>query len=166
MLREVVIVRNTSDIIESYLKQIIELNDQGAVEIKRSEIALKFNCVPSQINYVINTRFTEERGYLVESKRGGGGYIRILRVQPHSQKELIEAMIMQIADEATQTMAEDYVYRLLDEEVITKREAKMILAATMRTTLTVPLPLRDQLRARVLRAVFVTLKYEQRKEGE
>lgn len=166
MLREVVIVRNTSDIIESYLKQIIELNDQGTVEIKRSEIALKFNCVPSQINYVINTRFTEERGYLVESKRGGGGYIRILRVQPHSQKELIEAMINQIADEATQTMAEDYVYRLLDEEVITKREAKMIIAATMRATLNVPLPLRDQLRARILSAVLVTLKYEQRKEGE
>ena len=166
MLREVVIVRNTSDIIESYLKQIIELNDQGTVEIKRSEIALKFNCVPPQINYVINTRFTEERGYLVESKRGGGGYIRILRVQPHSQKELIEAMINQIADDATQTMAEDYVYRLLDEEVITKREAKMILAATMRTTLNVPLPLRDQLRARVLSSVLVTLKYEQRKEGE
>ena len=66
-------MRNISDIIESYLKQIIEMNEQGLAEIKRSEIALKFNCVPSQINYVINTRFTEERGYLVESKRGGGG---------------------------------------------------------------------------------------------
>ena len=156
--------KSISDIIEEYLKQI--LGESSQIEIRRSEIANHFDVVPSQINYVIKTRFTIQHGYLVQSKRGGGGYIRILRVQPHSQKELIEAMITQIADEATQTMAEDYVYRLLDEEVITKREAKMILAATMRTTLNVPLPLRDQLRARVLSSVLVTLKYEQRKEGE
>jgi len=65
-------VRNISDIIENYLKQVLEMSDQDNVEIKRSEIADRFQCVPSQINYVINTRFTIERGYLVESKRGGG----------------------------------------------------------------------------------------------
>lgn len=63
-------MRNISDIIEKYLKQVLELSERDLVEIKRSEIADKFQCVPSQINYVINTRFTIERGYIVESKRG------------------------------------------------------------------------------------------------
>lgn len=73
-------MRNISDIIEEYLKEIMQRNDKQIIEIKRSEIADQFECVPSQINYVINTRFTLEKGYLVESKRGGGGYIRISRV--------------------------------------------------------------------------------------
>ncbi|GGG28945.1 transcriptional regulator [Lysinibacillus alkalisoli] len=157
-------MRNVSDIIENYLKRILEAEGQGHVEIKRSEIADKFKCVPSQINYVINTRFTEERGYMVESKRGGGGYIRIVRVQPHSQFDLIQAMIEQTTDQLTQTRAEDFIYRLIDEAVMTKREAKMVLAAINRTTLNVPLPLRDELRARILRAILMTIKYE--KEGD
>lgn len=66
---------NTSDLIEAYLKKILE--DSETIEIRRAEMANLFNCVPSQINYVINTRFTIQRGYTVESKRGGGGYIRI-----------------------------------------------------------------------------------------
>ena len=71
--------RNMSDIIESYLKQILQQEEH--VEISRSEIADQFQCVPSQINYVINTRFTPQKGYIVESKRGGGGYIRIMKLE-------------------------------------------------------------------------------------
>ena len=57
-------MRNISNIIENYLKQVIESNGKGHIEIKRSELADQFQCVPSQINYVINTRFTIERGYI------------------------------------------------------------------------------------------------------
>ncbi len=71
--------QNTSDLIESYIKKILENSEM--IEIRRIEMADLFNCVPSQINYVINTRFTIQRGYLVESKRGGGGYIRIAKVR-------------------------------------------------------------------------------------
>lgn len=155
-----VAVRNISDIIEGYLKQIIELEGKGHVEIKRSELADKFQCVPSQINYVINTRFTVERGYLVESKRGGGGYIRIVQVKPNSKIDLLESMIKQIESGATQNMAEDIVYRLIDEQVINKREAKLMLASIDRTTLNIQLPLRDEMRSRILRAMLMTLKYE------
>ena len=70
--------KNTSDNIEAYIKAILE--QAGMVELKRSELADVFQVVPSQINYVIKTRFTESRGYVVESKRGGGGYIRIMKV--------------------------------------------------------------------------------------
>lgn len=153
-------MRNISDIIEGYLKDVIEIGGKGHIEIKRNEIADKFQCVPSQINYVINTRFTAERGYLVESKRGGGGYIRILRVRPHSQIDLIDAIIKQIESGASQTMAEDLVFRLLDEEVISKREAKLILAAIDRSTLRIHLPLRDEIRANILGAMLTTIKYE------
>ncbi|UPW83229.1 CtsR family transcriptional regulator [Lysinibacillus sp. Ag94] len=156
-------MRNISDIIEGYLKQVLELGGEGHIEIKRSEIADKFQCVPSQINYVINTRFTVERGYLVESKRGGGGYIRILRVRANSQIDLIDDVLSQIEGGASQTMAEDLVYRLIDEQVISKREAKLMLAAVDRSTLDLQLPLRDIIRARILRAMLTTIKYEQHK---
>ncbi|EON71027.1 CtsR family transcriptional regulator [Lysinibacillus sphaericus] len=156
-------MRNISDIIEGYLKQVLELGGEGHIEIKRSEIADKFQCVPSQINYVINTRFTAERGYLVESKRGGGGYIRILRVRANSQIDLIDDVLLQIEGGASQTVAEDLVYRLIDEQVISKREAKLMLAAVDRSTLDLQLPLRDSIRARILRAMLTTIKYEKQK---
>ncbi|AHN23775.1 CtsR family transcriptional regulator [Lysinibacillus sphaericus] len=156
-------MRNISDIIEGYLKQVLELGGEGHIEIKRSEIADKFQCVPSQINYVINTRFTAERGYLVESKRGGGGYIRILRVRANSQIDLIDDVLLQIEGGASQTVAEDLVYRLIDEQVISKREAKLMLAAVDRSTLDLQLPLRDSIRAKILRAMLTTIKYEKQK---
>ncbi|WP_416141229.1 CtsR family transcriptional regulator [Lysinibacillus capsici] len=156
-------MRNISDIIEGYLKQVLELGGEGHIEIKRSEIADKFQCVPSQINYVINTRFTAERGYLVESKRGGGGYIRILRVRANSQIDLIDDVLRQIEGGASQTMAEDLVYRLIDEQVISKREAKLMLAAIDRSTIDLHLPLRDVIRSKILRAMLTTIKYEHQK---
>ncbi|QPQ33080.1 CtsR family transcriptional regulator [Lysinibacillus sp. JNUCC 51] len=156
-------MRNISDIIEGYLKQVLELGGEGHIEIKRSEIADKFQCVPSQINYVINTRFTAERGYLVESKRGGGGYIRILRVRANSQIDLIDDVLRQIEGGASQIMAEDLVYRLIDEQVISKREAKIMLAAVDRSTIDLQLPLRDNIRSKILRAMLTTIKYEQQK---
>lgn len=151
---------NISDIIGGYLKQILESEGTGHIEIKRSAIADQFQCVPSQINYVISTRFTAERGYIVESKRGGGGYIRITRVRAHSKKDLIEAMFEQIGEELPQSVSEDITYRLIDEDVISKREAKLILAATDRTVLRLPLPARDQLRANILKAMLTTILYE------
>lgn len=153
-------MRNISDIIEGYLKEVIELGGNGLVEIKRSEIADKFQCVPSQINYVINTRFTEERGYQVESKRGGGGYIRIVRVQVTSSADLIDETVRQLGISAPQQVAEDIIFRLINEEVISKREAKMMLAAVDRHILALNLPLRDEVRARILRAMLTTLKYD------
>jgi len=154
-------MRSISDIIEGYLKKIIEDEQDGSVEIKRHEVAEMFQCVPSQINYVINTRFTVERGYAVESKRGGGGYIRIFRVQTNSRKDLIDHILMGLEEGASNTMALDVVYRLLEEDVISERESKLILAAVDRTTLRLPLPERDALRTRILQSMLLTLIYEQ-----
>lgn len=153
-------MKNISNIIENYLKEVIESEGRGHIEIKRSEIADRFQCVPSQINYVINTRFTIERGYHVESKRGGGGYIRILRVRASSKAHLIEEILNQIGDQVSQLATEDIVFRLIDEQVISKREAKMILAAVDRNVIAIELPYRDQLRARIVGAILTTIMYE------
>lgn len=150
---------NISDIIEQYLKKVLQSKGQDVIEIKRSEIADQFQCVPSQINYVINTRFTVEKGYIVESKRGGGGYIRIIRIKHQDKSELIDEIIQMIGAAVTQRSSIDVLERLLEEEIITEREAKIMLSAIDRTTLAFQLPIRDEIRARILTAMLSSLKY-------
>lgn len=153
-------MRNISDIIERYLKQILEMSQKDVLEIKRSEVADKFQCVPSQINYVINTRFTIERGYLVESKRGGGGYIRIMKIQSQDDTELIDELISIIGYRVSQSTAEGIIIRLINEEVINQREAKIMMSVIDRSVIYLDLPDRDELRARILTAMLTTLKYK------
>jgi transcriptional regulator CtsR len=153
-------VRNISDIIEQYLKHVLDNSGKEIVEIKRSEIADKFQCVPSQINYVINTRFTIERGYVVESKRGGGGYIRIIKVQVNNQAHLLDQILHLIHHRLSQASAEDIIGRLVGEEVISAREAKLMLSVIDRSVLYIDLPYRDELRARMFKAMLTSLKYK------
>ena len=153
-------MRNISDIIEQYLKQVIDLSNNNVIEIKRNEIADRFECVPSQINYVINTRFTLERGFVVESKRGGGGYIRIIKVKLHDDIDIIDQMLHMIDHSVAQGNAESMIIRLLEEGIITGREAKLMLSVLDRSVLSMDIPSRDELRARILCATLRTLKYK------
>lgn len=153
-------MRNISDIIEQYLKKVLDSSGKEIVEIKRSEIADKFQCVPSQINYVINTRFTIERGYVVESKRGGGGYIRIIKVRANNQAHLLDQILHLIHHRLSQASAEDIIGRLVSEEVISSREAKLMLSVIDRSVLYIELPHRDELRARMFKAMLTSLKYK------
>ncbi|OYD06571.1 CtsR family transcriptional regulator [Paludifilum halophilum] len=146
-----------SDIIERYLIKIINEAPAGTVQVKRSELADLFQCVPSQINYVISTRFTVEKGYIVESKRGGGGYIRIRKVRISSFKAYYDALLRMIGSQITQAAAEDLIARLREEDLMTDREAKMIRQLISREVLNLPVHLRDPIRARVMRAVVMTL---------
>ena len=153
-------MRNISDVIEIYLKKIFEMSQNDTLEIKRSEIADKFQCVPSQINYVINTRFTIERGYLVESKRGGGGYIRIMKVQSYDDVDLIDQLISLIGLRVSQAVAGGMISRLVEEEIINNREAKIMMSVIDRSVIYIDLPERDELRSRILKAMLTTLKYK------
>ncbi|AZJ18322.1 CtsR family transcriptional regulator [Bacillus wiedmannii] len=153
-------MRNISDIIEQYLKQVIDLSNNNVIEIKRNEIADRFECVPSQINYVINTRFTIERGFVVESKRGGGGYIRIIKVKLHDDIDMIDQMLHMIDHSVAQGNAESMIIRLIEEGIITNREAKLMLSVLDRSVLSMDVPSRDELRARILCAMLRTLKYK------
>ncbi|MGV3487050.1 MAG: CtsR family transcriptional regulator [Tuberibacillus sp.] len=149
---------NISDIIEAYIKKFF--NQQSEVEIKRSELADIFQCVPSQINYVLNTRFSIERGYIVESKRGGGGYIRIIKVSPNDNTELIDYMIRLIDDRITQAKSYAMITRLFEENLISQREAKLMLSAIDRSVLDLSIPLRDIVRANILKSMLQALKYK------
>lgn len=153
-------MKNISDIIENYLKKVLNQSEKEIVIIKRSEIADKFQCVPSQINYVINTRFTTEKGYVVESKRGGGGYIRIAKVKLYDHAHVIDQLLHLIEDKLPQQMAENMIFRLVDEEIISNREAKLMLSVINRSVILVDLPLRDELRARMMKAMLTSLRYQ------
>lgn len=153
-------MRNITDIIEQYLKKVLDTSGKEIVEIKRSEIADKFQCVPSQINYVINTRFTIERGYLVESKRGGGGYIRIIKVHANDSAHLIDQILQLIHQRLSQASAGDIITRLVSEGALSLREAKLMLSVIDRSVLYIELPHRDELRARMVKAMITSLKYK------
>ncbi|KHD44690.1 CtsR family transcriptional regulator [Streptococcus hongkongensis] len=118
--------KNTSDSIEEYIKGL--LAHSGIAEIKRSLLADSFQVVPSQINYVIKTRFTESRGYEVESKRGGGGYIRIAKVHFSDKHQLIGSMHATLGDRVSQQAFTDTIQLLFDEKLVTEREGNIILA--------------------------------------
>jgi len=151
--------QNISDIIEKYLKSI--LADTEHVEIRRSEISDLFNVVPSQINYVIKTRFTIQNGYLVESKRGGGGYIRIEKVNLLDDADVLDTLIQVIGDSITQRDAYAVVQSLYEDDVLNRREAQLILVATDRNTLAVDdHDLENSLRARIIIGILNHLRYE------
>lgn len=150
-------MRNISDIIEKYLKSILHESPEGTVEIQRNDLADQFSCVPSQINYVISTRFTLEKGYLVESKRGGGGYVRIRRIELPGPTTLHTHLHHTIGDEMGQTAAEGLIYQLVEARFLSSREAALMRAAISREVLMVQLPYRDQIRARIMKAMLISL---------
>jgi transcriptional regulator of stress and heat shock response len=154
------LVQNISDIIEQYLKDILRQSEEGVIELQRSELAELFQCVPSQINYVISTRFSFEQGYIVESKRGGGGYIRIRQLTFGSAHKLLQ-LLKSLPEEMSQREADGLVERLERDELITTREALLIRNMVKREVLNFELPLRDILRARLIyEAVQVILLTE------
>ncbi|MGT2862544.1 CtsR family transcriptional regulator [Streptococcus gallinaceus] len=119
-------MKNTSDYIEEHIKAILET--ASVAELKRSELASRFEVVPSQINYVIKTRFTASRGYIVESKRGGGGYIRIGRVTFSDKHELIRDLQKNMGISLSWAVFQDLMQLLFDEGLITEREGNLFLA--------------------------------------
>ena len=118
--------KNTSDHIEAYIKAILE--QSGMVELQRSQLADTFQVVPSQINYVIKTRFTESRGYLVESKRGGGGYIRIGRIEFSNHHEMLRDLLYSVGEEVSQVVFEDVLRLLFEQDLLTSQEMNLLVA--------------------------------------
>lgn len=149
--------RSMSDVIEAYLKEI--LASRSTVEIKRSDIAERFDCVPSQINYVINTRFTQEHGYMVESKRGGGGYIRILKVEVIDDAHALEEMAALIGSAITYRNATTIINTLLEDKIIDQREAILMLSMIDPEFLTELSTQEDELRAMLLKQMLMQLRF-------
>lgn len=152
-------MHNMSDIIEQYIKQLFEDTDDDVVEIQRANIAQRFDCVPSQLNYVIKTRFTNEHGYEIESKRGGGGYIRITKVENKDTNGYINRLLQLIGPSISQQQAYYIIDGLLEKDYITEREAKMIHAIVDRDILKLDVMSRDIIRANILKKLLPVINY-------
>ena len=142
-----------SDQIEKHLKKLLD-KYRGKIEIKRNKLANEFNCAPSQINYVLDTRFTSERGFIVESQRGGGGYIRIIKVKINSENETLKNIISQLNNMLSQNEAEGVIERLYENDLISERESYLMKMAIHRRVIGVDLLYRDYIRGRILEAML------------
>lgn len=151
--------KSMSDMIEGYLKSI--LGNDEKIEIRRAEIADHFDVVPSQINYVIKTRFTLRNGYLVQSKRGGGGYIRIERVNLIDDEDVLNMLINSIGDSISERDAYTIIQTLYAEKVISRREGDLMLVAISKQALALNnKKVANQLRARILISLLNRLRFE------
>ena len=143
-----------SDIIEDFIKEMLE--DDDLAVIQRNDLAEHFNCVPSQINYVISTRFTPMQGYYVESSRGGGGCIKIKKVSITHSDYLMHT-INSIGDTITAKEVEIFVNNFLDYDIIDEKEAKLIKGATSDKVLTLPKETKDEIRAKIFKNMLINL---------
>lgn len=119
---------NLTDCIEEYLKKLLALSSERFIEIQRRDLARKFACVPSQINYVLERRFSLERGYLVESRRGGGGWIRIYRIEPGRDQSCREVINNLNGREFEPLKARQLIRRMHEDKIISLREARLLEA--------------------------------------
>lgn len=143
-----------TNLIEDFIKEMI--SEEGEIELKRNELANHFGCVPSQINYVISTRFSPERGYIVESRRGGGGYIRIQRVSPKPGNQMMHA-VNSIGDYVSYNEAAALIRNCYDYDLINEKEVRIILAAITEKSIPIAQPRQDALRARILKNILVAI---------
>lgn len=152
-----------SDSIEQFIKELLNTDD-SEVELKRSELASYFQCAPSQINYVLATRFTLDDGYVIESRRGGGGYIRIVRVVQPGAQRLGYLIHERIGDAISEAEAVRLIGRLVEQQVITEGEGEIMRAAVSQQAMSVPAPdaIKDALRAKALKSMLTAVARQQR----
>ena len=144
-----------SDNIESFIKALFE--DMNQIDVRRNELAEYFRCAPSQINYVLATRFSTDKGYYIESRRGGGGYIRIVRIDMDDGDYLLRLATQGIGNEVTETDARRIIDCLIDREVVTAREALLLKAAISAQAIAAPMAIKDHLRAGILKNMIIAL---------
>lgn len=143
-----------SDVIEEFIKDLLKEDDE--LEIQRNELAEQFNCVPSQINYVIATRFKPSQGYYVESRRGGGGHIKIKKINI-TKSNLLMHTINSIGDSLTANEVDIFISNFLSYNIITEIEAKLLKVATSDNVLIIPQEIRDALRANIFKNMLLNL---------
>lgn len=145
-----------SDIIESFIKELLIKNNEDKVMIQRNELADQFRCAPSQINYVLTTRFTYEKGYVIESRRGGGGYIVIKQVSYNRPEEKHKIINESISNSITYHNAVVLIDHLKDIKKITARECEIMKISINDRTLCESGD-RNRLRAEILKAMVMII---------
>ena len=147
-----------SDSIEQFIKEL--LNEESTeVELKRNELAEYFGCAPSQINYVLATRFSPDHGYLTESRRGGGGYIRIVRVVQAGSQRLMYLVNDRIGESLEEEECLRLISQLKEQRIVTADEAALMASAISTRALGVPVPdsLKNAMRAKMMKSMLMTI---------
>lgn len=143
-----------SDVIEQFLLNL--LSEEPDIMLKRNELATQFSCAPSQINYVIDTRFTGQRGYVVESQRGGGGFIRIRRIDV-TESNYIMHVVNTIGDSISFATVQAMLKNMVESKVITPREMRLFCSALSDRVIPFNQPKRDAYRAELFKNMLVSL---------
>ncbi len=154
---EVAFISSLTDHIERYIKALLDQAGQGGLEIRRTELAELFECVPSQINYVLKTRFSSERGYIVETRRGGGGYIRIFRLEPQHPEGICSWIRQTVGESIDIDEAEALLVRLLDHNYLSRKDAVVIRSLLAEETEQLQPVYADRVRAKLLRSMLILL---------
>lgn len=147
---------NVSDQIEKFI--IATIGDNDSIDISRNSLAEYFSCVPSQINYVISTRFTVDRGFVVESKRGGGGFIKITKIKSNDSNSYLNNLFLEsIGDELSSKRFSQILDKLVRDEIMSEKERILIESALSDDSLAMPFTIRDKVRAKAFKNVIVKL---------
>ena len=145
-----------SDVIATRILELIEASEESVAEIQRNELASLFGCAPSQINYVLSSRFTPEHGFIIESRRGGGGYVRISRIKLNRSSAIMH-IINSIGNSLNPMDVRVIIENCYRTELISKETAKLITAAVSNTSMScVPQEYREYLRAAVVKQMLLT----------
>lgn len=146
--------KTISDIIEEFI--INTLNDDDFIELSRNDLAKFFSCVPSQINYVLNTRFTVNRGFVVESQRGGGGYIKLVRVQDNNTNFLTN--VLEICNQPLSVVeANQLLENMLERKLLTEKEINLIKCSISSKALNNPINMDNTIRSNILKQIVLEL---------
>ncbi|MBR6779213.1 MAG: CtsR family transcriptional regulator [Clostridia bacterium] len=146
--------KTISDTIEEFI--MASLDDDDFIELSRNDLAKFFSCVPSQINYVLNTRFTVNRGFVIESQRGGGGYIKIVRMQDNNNNFLTNALNM-CTQPLSLTEGAQIINHMVERRLISEREAELIKSTISVKALNNPINIDNKLRSNILAQVIIKL---------
>ena len=157
-------MRPLTDSIEAFIKSLLE-EGQEQVDVQRNELAQYFRCAPSQITYVLSTRFTPDHGYVIESRRGGGGYIRIVRLREEPGRNLLDLINQRIGSSNSRHDCDAIISQLCESHVVTENEAGLMRAAVSSDAINLPVAFKDSLRASTLRAMLLQIAGRAQKEG-
>lgn len=151
---------NICDAIEQFL--LSAFGEDGVVLISRNNLAQHFDCAPSQINYVLTTRFTADRGYLTASRRGGGGYIEIRKIDVSKDGYLSGLLSGEIGEEISFRKAQNILETLAERRILSERESALLSLAVSDHSLASPIVIKDRLRAQILKNIILELIQEGR----
>lgn len=155
--------KSISDIIEEFIKS--SLDDDDFIELSRNDLAKFFSCVPSQINYVLNTRFTLNRGFVVESQRGGNGYIKLVRITDNNNNFLTKSLEL-TSKPINQVEASQLIAQMTDRKIITSDEADLLKCTISAKALNNPINIDNNLRSGILKQVIIELLKREGKIGK